>query len=223
MPVDPTHAFADGSSLLRPTRSLDRWLGRLGRLLAVPLARYRVAKGWEAFENGAVLGAGCRLGPSAWCVNRGPKNSVRLGAGTVCRGILRREDFGDGELVIGNQVYIGDDCIISCCDRVEIGDLTLLGHGVQIFDNNSHPLDPDARTADWGAVVQGEARGEIDHAPIRVGERAWLGFGSIVLKGVTVGEGAVVASASVVTTDVDPYTVVAGSPARPIRVLGEPA
>lgn len=220
MPVDPHHAFAGGPALPRPSRSApERWLGYLSHLLVACDRRYRIARSWRTFEKAAILGAGCRLGPSAWCVNAGPPDRVRLGTGTVCRGVLRREEFGDGELVIGANVYIGDDCIISCCDRVEIGDFTLLGHGVQIFDNNSHPVDPDARTADWDAVVHGGARREIDHAPIRVGRRAWLGFGSMVLKGVTVGEGAVVASGSVVTKDVDPYTVVAGNPAEGIRVL----
>lgn len=222
MPVNFTHAFADGAAFLKPPAPRTRWAAAMPRLLTRLLVSHSVANVWETFERAAEVGAECRLGPSAWCVNRGPTNKVRLGEGTVCRGILRREDFGDGDLVIGNRVYIGDDCIISCCDRVEIGDLTLVGHGVQIFDNNSHPLDADARIAHWAAIASGRGSlspSAIDHAPVLIGDRAWVGFGAVVLKGVTVGQGAVVAAASVVTSDVQPYTIVAGNPAVPIRSL----
>jgi acetyltransferase-like isoleucine patch superfamily enzyme len=222
MPVDATHAFADGPSFPRPSGARDRFIARLGHVVDATLRRHRVARSWEVFERHAVVGAGCRLGPAAWCANRGLKTKVRIGAGTVCRGVIRREDFGDGQLVIGENVYIGDDAIISCCDRVEIGNLTLIGHGAQVFDNNSHPLDPTARTEDWQAVLRGTGprpEEEIDHAPVRIGHCAWLGSGSIVLRGVTIGDGAVVAAASVVTSDVPPNTVVAGNPAMPVRSL----
>jgi acetyltransferase-like isoleucine patch superfamily enzyme len=162
---------------------------------------------------------GCLLGPSARCVNTGPRDRVSLGSGVVCRGILRRETFGDGTLRVAADVYIGDDVIVSCCDRIEIGELTLLGHGVQIFDNDSHPLDADARAADWRAIRSGGARDAeaIGHAPVRIGRQAWIGLGSIVMKGVTVGDGAVIAAGSVVTADVPPGALVGGNPARQIR------
>ena len=93
-----------------------------------------------------------------------------LGTEVVCRGVLRRETFGDGRIELGDRVYIGDDCIVSCCDRVQIGDGVLLGHGVQIFDNNSHPTSTEARAADWHAILRGTARDgrEIAHAPVVV-------------------------------------------------------
>jgi len=146
---------------------------------------------------------------------------VRLGSDTVCRGILRREHFGDGLLTIGRNVYIGDDCIISCSDRIAIGDNTLLGHEVQVFDNNSHPLDRALRARDWSAISRGGSRPaeEIVHAPVTIGEGVWVGFRSIVLRGVSVGDGAVIAAGSVVIDDVDAGSVVAGSPARTVKVL----
>jgi acetyltransferase-like isoleucine patch superfamily enzyme len=117
-------------------------------------------------------------------------------------------------LEIGDDVYIGDDCIVSCAERVTIGAGTLLGHGVQIFDNNSHPVDVLARAADWEAVRIGGSRGEIESSPVAIGERAWIGFGSVVLKGVSIGAGAIVGAGSVVTRDVAADTVVAGNPAQ---------
>jgi acetyltransferase-like isoleucine patch superfamily enzyme len=55
--------------------------------------------------------------------------------------------------------------------------------------------------------------------PVHVGRAAWIGFDSCILPGVTVGEGAVVGARSVVTEDVQPFTIVAGNPARLVRRL----
>ena len=201
MPVDRRHAFASGPVHTEP--------GLLAGLL-----RPDVARAWRSFRRGAVLGEGVRLGPSAWCANEGPRERIELRAGVVCRGVVRRESFGDGTIHIEDDVYVGDDCIVSCAHHVRIGVGTLLGHGVQIFDNNSHPLDPVARAADWSAIRRAGERTEIDAAPISIGEHAWIGFGSFVLKGVTIGDGAVVGAGSVVTHDVPAGATVVGNPAR---------
>ena len=65
-------------------------------------------------------------------------------------------------------------------------------------------------TLDWSNVRS---------APIVIGDRVWIGFGAVVLKGVVIGEGAIVAACSVVTRNVEPYTIVAGNPAREVRRL----
>ena len=66
MPVDRSHAFAGGPVYARP--------GALGAVL-----NRRVAAAWRAFDTGATLRAGCRLGPNAWCHNDGPRGAVELG------------------------------------------------------------------------------------------------------------------------------------------------
>ena len=203
MPVDRRHAFASGRVYPEPG-----WF--------VGLVRPDVARAWRSFRRGALLGDGCRLGPSAWCANEGARERITLGSEVVCRGILRRETFGDGLLVLEDDVYVGDDCIISCAESVRIGAGTLLGHGVQVFDNNSHPLDAASRAADWSAIRGEGGRAEIDSAPVSIGAHAWIGFGSLVLKGVTIGDGAVVGAGSVVTRDVPAGATVVGNPARPV-------
>jgi acetyltransferase-like isoleucine patch superfamily enzyme len=220
VPVDARHAFA-GGGVYPPPGPGGRLLARIASAFA---RRAGAAAAWESFLRGATLGPGCLLGPNAHCFNRGPREQISLGAGVVCRGIVRREVFGDGVIVVGARAYLGDDVVISCSDRVEIGEETLLGHGVQVFDNDSHPLDPEAREADWRAIRDGGRRDDdaIGHAPVRIGARAWIGLGSIVMKGVTVGEGAVVAAGSVVTADVPAGTTVAGNPARPVRPSSGP-
>lgn len=204
MPVNRTHAFASGPAYPPP--------GMIERL-----RRPSVSAAWRSFREGATLGPACMLGPNAWCANDGDASAVIIGARVICRGVLRRETFGAGRMTIGDDVYIGDDCIISCADAIEIGAGTLIGHGVQIFDNNSHPVDPDRRASDWEAVRTGGVRDDIATAPIRIGERAWIGFATLILRGVELGEECVVGAGSVVTRDVDKGATVAGNPARPIR------
>jgi acetyltransferase-like isoleucine patch superfamily enzyme len=201
MPFDRRHAFAGGPVYARP--------GVIGGL-----ARRHVARAWRSFDRGAVVGATCRLGPSAWCFTLGDPDRVVLGDGVVCRDLLYRETFGDGRILVGDRVYIGDDCLLSSAACISIGAETLLAHGVQIFDNNSHPTDAAARRPDWRAIAEGGARGEVDSAPVSIGAAAWIGFGAIVLKGVTIGDEAIVAAGSVVTGDVPDGAIVGGNPAR---------
>lgn len=224
MPIDRHHAFA-GGSVCRPSRGWRRFLIlKTGRLFDALLKRYRIEAAWEVFEQSSTSGPNFRLGQNAWCANSGVAADIVIGADSVCRGILRREAFGAGQIKIGDRVYIGDDSIISCADSVRIGSGVLIAHGVQIFDNDAHPLEAGARAGHWQNLNRGaghQADVDIPKAPIVIGQYAWLGFNSIILKGVTVGEGAIVAAGSVVTSDVPAGAVVAGNPAKVVRSLIE--
>ena len=105
--------------------------------------------------------------------------------------------------------------------RATIGAFALLAHGVQVFDNDSHPTDAAAREAHSRAILAGEREqaAAVEAAPVSIGARAWIGLNSFVGKGVTVGEGSIVAAGSVVTRDVPPHSLAAGNPARVVRTL----
>ena len=120
----------------------------------------------------------------------------------------------DARLRIGNSVYINYGTSISCNIQVNIGNGCLIGPEVMIMDDDGHPVDwrtrhdyfPDGPQTRFGA-------------PIILEDTVWLGARSIVLKGVTIGTGAVVAAGAVVTRSVSPRSLVAGVPARFIREL----
>jgi acetyltransferase-like isoleucine patch superfamily enzyme len=172
---------------------------------------------WKRFRVCATIPDDCMLGAMAWC--SGTPEQIRLGRRTICRGILLC-DGGLGSVDLGDLVYIGDDVIISTREWIRIGARTLVAHGVQIFDNDSHPIDASERHADYLNLIEGRPRTHlISSAPIEIGEDCWIGANSIVLKGVTIGDRSVVAAGSVVTADVAPDCVAGGNPARVVRSL----
>jgi acetyltransferase-like isoleucine patch superfamily enzyme len=157
------------------------------------------------------------LGTMAWC--SGTPRQVRLGQRTICRGILLC-DGGLGSIEIGDLVYIGDSVIISTRECIRIGSRTMLAHGVQIFDNDSHPVDAGDRHADYLDLIEGRQRTHlIPSAPVEIGEDCWVGANSIVLKGVKIGNRSIIAAGSVITTDIDDDCVAAGNPAKIVRSL----
>ena len=112
-------------------------------------------------------------------------------------------DYG-WNISLGERVYVNAFCVFLDCAPIEIGERTLLGPAVQLY-TATHPREASER------------RQGLEYAkPITIGADAWLGGGSIVLPGVSVGEGAVIGAGSVVTHDVPPGITVAGNPARKI-------
>ena len=114
----------------------------------------------------------------------------------------------DSVIVVGSGTRLNGAGLMAYT-RIEIGPRCILGSTL-LFDSDFHPLDPERRH-DTYAPVQ--------CAPIIIGENAWLGGQSAVLKGVTVGENSVVAFRAVVAESVPANMVVAGNPARIVKQL----
>lgn len=130
-------------------------------------------------------------------------------------------DSAQGVVVIGNRCYLGASHFV-CHTAITIGDDVIVSWGVTVVDHDSHSLIWTEREADVANWKRGVKRWDsVAVRPVRIESKAWIGFGASILKGVTVGEGAVIGANSVVTRDVPPYTVVAGSPARIVRRLKE--
>jgi len=173
--------------------------------------------------EGVVLDPSAVIHESAVFLNcRKTEGAIRVGAHTHLRGELFT--FWDGgEIQIGSNCYLGHGSRIWSQASVRIGDDVLISHLVDIHDTDGHPMDADERVRDGRAILQGKGYltpTQTRSAAVVIADRVWIGFKASVLKGVTIGEGAIVAAGAVVTKDVAPYTVVAGNPARKIRELG---
>ena len=108
-------------------------------------------------------------------------------------------------LVIGKNVFINSVCKVQDQGGIEIGDGTLIGHNVVLATLN-HALAP-------------ERRGDLIPRPIRIGKNVWIGSNAVILPGVTIGDGAVIAAGAAVTKDVPENSVVGGVPARVLRTI----
>jgi acetyltransferase-like isoleucine patch superfamily enzyme len=138
--------------------------------------------------------------------------NIQIGEGSIVEGQLVCERDG-ARIVIGRNSFIGDSLIASA-DRIEVGDDVLISWGCNIVDHNSHSLKWTERKQD----VKDWYQGKKDWAGVSV-RPAWLGLNVTILKGVEIGEGAVVGAGSVVIKSVPPWTIVAGNPATMVREI----
>jgi acetyltransferase-like isoleucine patch superfamily enzyme len=119
------------------------------------------------------------------------------------------------QVVIGSNVYIGKDVQIEA--NCEIGDYCLVANRVAIIGRHDHDFSAigfPVRFSPWVGSDRFPNLHAEDKAVIE--SDVWLGYGAIVLTGVTIGRGSIVAAGSVVTKDVAPYSIVAGVPAKTI-------
>ena len=142
-------------------------------------------------------------GPTYWRIRPGAR--VRLDAGVWLRHHAELLVEG-GELVIGADTYIGPYSVLNVHAGLTIGRNCLIAEMVAIRDVDHAWDDPERPVATQGFRV----------APTTIGDGAWIGAKSSILRGVRVGAGAIVGAGSVVTRDVPDGCIVAGVPARPI-------
>lgn len=209
MPVNRLHAFAEGLTFAAPER--------LGHLPPQDPQHSLADRVWGNFRQNGTISDEALLGVDAWVVNLlDDKSRFTVGAKSVVRGLVRIER--SGHVNIGNNCYIGDDVIISAHAGINIESNVLIAHGVQIFDNISHPLDANERARHYQAILAGERHApDIPAAPVIIENDAWVGLNSIIMKGVRIGARSIVAAGSVVIDNVPMDTTVAGNPAHTIR------
>ncbi|MGH9619858.1 MAG: acyltransferase, partial [Bryobacteraceae bacterium] len=122
-------------------------------------------------------------------------------------GITSGRIFDHPKVIIGNGVDIGHRVQIVANKEVVIEDQVNIASRVYISDTDAHPRDTESRAQRLPPLPE-EVR------PVCICRRAWLGQNCMIMKGVTVGEGAVIGASSVVITDIPPYAVAIGNPAR---------
>ncbi len=165
------------------------------------------------------IGNGTRIETARLVVREPNGCRLSIGAESNIESLIVLEKQ-DAEVQIGSRSHLGGGTLVDAACRIEIGDDVLIGFEVLIMDHDSHAVQFENRrhdvrdwmrgSKDWTSVVR---------RPVRIDNKAWVGARTIVLKGVTIGEGAIIGAGSVVTGDVPPWTLAAGNPARIIRPL----
>lgn len=168
-----------------------------------------------------LLGTGSVLYPTASIINA-LNRQENIAVGNFChiRGELFLFGHG-GKIVMGDYCYLGDNSRIWSAKNIRIGNRVLISHNCNIFDNDTHPLEPEARHRQYVDIITTGHPKEIDlkEEEVIIEDDVLIGANATVLKGVTLGKASIVGTGSVVTRDVPPYTVVAGNPARVVKEL----
>ena len=161
------------------------------------------------------------LGLNAEIFNHGDKSNIVFGKGVILDGVL--ECYSKGKIVIDDYSFIGRSRLFAS-EKISIGKGVLISDNVIIMDSNLHPFSALKRYDDLVKYHEGfffDVYTNIKSKPVIISNFAWIGANVVILKGVTIGEGAIVGAGSVITKDVQPYTIVAGNPARIIREIPE--
>lgn len=169
-------------------------------------SRLRIA--WMRF-CGAEIGPNCRFEKIGFrqCDEISIGHHVALTRGTMLYPHLRTPETPPGrKIIIHNHVFINAYCFIDAGLRIEIEDGVMIGPGCYMTDGD-HGNDP-------GRLRQLQP---MHLAPVVIRQGAWLGAHVCVLKGVTIGENAVLAAGAVVVKDVPAGAIVGGIPAKPLR------
>lgn len=120
--------------------------------------------------------------------------------------IANNASISPTQLIVGDNTWIGFNCTLF--GKIEIGSNVMLGPNVSIPGATHNHLRIDIPMSYQGLTVKGT----------RIGNDVWVGANTVILDGITIGEGAIVGAGAVVTKDVAPYSIVVGNPARTLRM-----
>jgi acetyltransferase-like isoleucine patch superfamily enzyme len=166
------------------------------------------------FSAASFVGPGTRL--LGYVERRHPASMISIGNHCLIHGRLVTER-AESRLQLSDHIVIGPGTVIDCANAIAIERDVTIGADCIVADADNHSLLPEERINDLHNWMNGfHDWTNTAMAPVRIKRRAWIGARSIILKGVTIGEGAVIRMGCVVTKDVPARAVMQGNPARQI-------
>nr|WP_234922612.1 acyltransferase [Aeromonas caviae] len=160
-----------------------------------------------------------------------PRVNKSLSIGDKC--ILLNDNIFESEegfISIGNGCFINSGTKLITRSSITIGNNVTIAWNCMLYDHDSHSLDyrdrvgdQEQQLRDWhtGNFIANKNWETVNSKPIVIGDNVWLGFDVVVLKGVRIGEGAIIGAKSVVTRDIPAWSVAAGNPAKVIKYIPE--
>lgn len=159
-------------------------------------------------------------------IKNGPPSCGKIVIGNnswVCAAINMFPHNEEAILSIGEDCYIGDESRIWCAKDITIGNRVLIAHNVNIFDTTTHPFNKKERYEHEQIVKEyglpKELSQSISEARVIIHDDVWIGCNCIILKGVEIGEGSIIAAGSVVTKNIPSNSMAAGNPAKVVKIL----
>lgn len=134
------------------------------------------------------------------------KATLRIGDFLMTAGPCYIKCTENSKCIIGDRVFFNHNVSLTCLDEITIGDFCNIANNVVIVDHNHKFVNT--------GVIEG-----YESSPIHIGNRVWIGANATILKGVNIGEGAIISAGAVVNKDVPPFEIWGGIPARKIKSL----
>lgn len=181
----------------------SNWFKFIMKITRVEYGKNLLLKGIPVIFN--KKGARLKIGNNVTIKSSFLSNLIGLYSRTI---IITRTS--EAEINIGNNVGISGATIYAR-KSISIGDNTLIGGNVKILDNDFHPIEIEARNAD--------IKEKIGTKPVVVGKNCFIGCNAIILKGTVLGDGCVVGAGAVVSGRFEDNSVIAGNPARIVRII----
>lgn len=192
-------------------KTIERLLRRIGR------------NGRRGRHYKAHIGRNVSLPVNASIENGGNSNQIVIGDNNIFCDAFHIRCFEEGNVIIGSYNWASLRMQIVCAKSVVIGNYCMFGRDVYIADTNEHPVDPEVRLQCtkqfWKDGVPPNRYVGVDNSPTSIGDNVWVGERAIILKGVSIGDGVTVAAGSVVTKSIPENAVVAGNPAKVVKVF----
>jgi acetyltransferase-like isoleucine patch superfamily enzyme len=149
------------------------------------------------------------------------RNNIELGSNVIIDGILNTYN-GKGKIKIGDYSYVGPNTRIWSYDSIVIGSHVQISHNCNVFDSNTHPTDAKQRRLDYYNIIfkdGGNQNDEVVCKPTELENDVWIGCNVCIMKGVTIGARSIVAAGSVLTKSIPSDVIVAGNPAKIVKIL----
>lgn len=173
--------------------------------------------GWykrKKFLKNAALGEKVIIGFLAKISNPNAKQNIVIGANSSIHCSMNTGP--GGKISVGKYTTIRFKSEIESAESVSIGDYVIISNYVLITDNDSHPTSPEDRMK-LSLAPEGSELWSWKYAnrkPVVIEDNVWIGRRAMILKGVRIGKGSIVASGAIVTKDVPPYSLAYGNPAK---------
>ena len=165
------------------------------------------------FSKNALMGKKVFVGPKAKIINgSGNPEDIVIGDRVSFYGTI--ETSSRGRVILGRNTTVRFATLIESANSITIGNEVIISNNVIISDNDSHPTDPDVRRK----MSMSDHEGPLwswdfsKSTPITIEDNVWIGRKVMIMKGVTIGKGSIVASGTVLTKDIPPYSLCYGNP-----------
>lgn len=181
----------------------------------------RLCQWLKRLRINGVISKNAVIHKDAVIVNCQSREKLVIGEGTHVRANIFVYPYGEG-IHIGDDCYIGEKTIIRSGAKIDIGNSVLIAHNCNIIDTDSHEINYKERDLSYKNMLKyghPKQAGNVKTSPIVIKDHAWLSYNVSILKGVTIGKGAIIGACSVITHDIPDFCVAVGNPAKVVKYL----